>query len=793
MTIDISDNNPRISYTVASGVTQTSFAVPFEFFDDSDVKVYVNDVLKTITTDYTVSGGGGSTGTITMSVTGPATVVFVRKITIERVTDFPTGIDINRAALNTQLDTLTAITADLEDSINRSVRLSESSTSNAPRLPESDAGKVLAWDGSGNLTNISADIGDIAVDVAAAEAAKVASEAAQSASEVAQANSEAAQSAAETAQAGAETAQVAAELAQSIAETARDAASVNADVYADTAAGLSATIVGDQFQVVSGDEVIRYRHDAGPVATEVARYPTSEILTYIDQIDYGPAFVVADEFNNKIMELTRTGGIRTGSLNIEGSFTSASTETVLFDGSGKLNTSAFSVGPVPTSDEYIWAVSDEKGNAILAVDSSGRLVANFELVPSSGGGTTPVSTSRLYDYSVNQVFGYGQSLSVGQTETALSTTQNYDNLMFTRGMRPQYDYTSETESQWYASLVPAVEEISPLVSSLAETPSMGTADMIKQRILAEDGKAYTDHEYQILISTPGYGARTISQLSKGSDHFTRMVTQATYGRDLSNAAGKTHAVQAVTWTQGESDYISRTTRSAYATALNTLISDINTDLKAVTGQTKNIPLISYQISSHIYYGGQTSATADPYIALAISDVEESNPLCVIATPMYQFSYWAGGHIIAESTRWLGAYYGLAYKRVIINQEDWKPLKPIASVRQSNFVEIRFNVPEGPIVFDTTQIAAQPDYGFQLVDASNNAISISSIDIIDVDRIRITAATTIPSGAKVRYAWQGNTITGLGNLRDSQGDTITFDAISSVKRMDNWCLIFELEV
>lgn len=72
--------------------------------------------------------------------------------------------------------------------------------------------------------------------------------------------------AAQLARAGAET-------AEANAESARDSAFVNAAVYADTAAGLAATTVGDQFQVVSGDEIIRYRHDAGPVATEVARYP----------------------------------------------------------------------------------------------------------------------------------------------------------------------------------------------------------------------------------------------------------------------------------------------------------------------------------------------------------------------------------------------------------------------------------------------------------------------------------------------------------------------------------------
>lgn len=314
--------------------------------------------------------------------------------------------------------------------------------------------------------------------------------------------------------------------------------------------------------------------------------------------------------------------------------------------------------------------------------------------------------------------------------------------------------------------------------------------MIKERILAEDRKSYTQHQYQILISTPGYGATTIGQLSKGGSHFSRMVEQATYGKTLANAAGKTHAVQAVTWTQGESDYISGTTQAAYVTALNTMIADINADIKAATGQTKNIPVIGYQISSHIYYASDDF----PDIALAQLEVEAANPLFCIACAMYPFEYHSGGHITNVSTRWLGGYYGLAYKRIVINGEDWKPLKPISSVRQSNFVEIRFNVPSGKLTFDGTQVAAQTNYGFTLQDQNGNAMTISSVEIIDTDRVRINAGTAIPAGAKVRYAFSGDTINGKGNLRDSQGDTITFAMpVGQPKRMDNWCLIFELVI
>ena len=158
MTIDISDNNPRIIYTVAQGVTQTSFAVPFEFFADSDLNVYVDSVLKTITTHYTVSGGDGSTGTVTMSVTGAtggSIVAITRDVTIERVTDFTPGVEINRAALNTQLDTLTAIAADIKDQALRAIRVQDfdpSTTGFEIPLAATRANKVFAFNSSGGVS-----------------------------------------------------------------------------------------------------------------------------------------------------------------------------------------------------------------------------------------------------------------------------------------------------------------------------------------------------------------------------------------------------------------------------------------------------------------------------------------------------------------------------------------------------------------------------------------------------------------------------------------------------------------
>jgi hypothetical protein len=166
MTINIADNSPRISYTVAQGVTQTSFAVPFEFFDNADLNVYIDGTLKTITTHYTVSGGDGSTGTVSMSVTGGtggSTVVITRDIELERTTDFPVSGAFNIVALNTELDRLVAIAADLDDRASRALQLTDFDAAVSLVLPEVDTrkGKTLAFNASTGAVEAGPSISDV--------------------------------------------------------------------------------------------------------------------------------------------------------------------------------------------------------------------------------------------------------------------------------------------------------------------------------------------------------------------------------------------------------------------------------------------------------------------------------------------------------------------------------------------------------------------------------------------------------------------------------------------------------
>jgi|GEM_PF-844950 len=74
---------------------------------------------------------------------------------------------------------------------------------------------------------------------------------------------------------------VSAGVAADRSEAARDAATVNADAFASVSAGLAAVVDGVQFQVISGDEIIRYERVDASTATEVSRYPTKG---YVDEV-----------------------------------------------------------------------------------------------------------------------------------------------------------------------------------------------------------------------------------------------------------------------------------------------------------------------------------------------------------------------------------------------------------------------------------------------------------------------------------------------------------------------------
>lgn len=175
--ITIADATPRVQYTVGSTPTTGPYTIPWPYYDEDDILVYVDDTLQTITTDYTVSGtavdDGFSGGSITfVSSISSVTVTLRRDIPVARVTDFPSSGPFDIAALNTQLDKSYAILQQYEETINRSlVRALTSTETYSLDWPDgaTATGQALLISTSGlSIGPSAADISGAAANAAAA-------------------------------------------------------------------------------------------------------------------------------------------------------------------------------------------------------------------------------------------------------------------------------------------------------------------------------------------------------------------------------------------------------------------------------------------------------------------------------------------------------------------------------------------------------------------------------------------------------------------------------------------------
>jgi hypothetical protein len=394
-------------------------------------------------------------------------------------------------------------------------------------------------------------------------------------------------------------------------------------------------------------------------------------------------------------------------------------------------------------------------------------------------------------WAITHVITYGQSLSQGfYNKPVLSTHERYSSLRFNGGVRVQDGVQDKGVEAAYAQFVPLIET---QWGDKAETPTSGTLNMAMQLIEQENLQSSVKLPYQFVGSAPGEGSMDIATLSAPGRYYTRLLLDIAQGKRLADVRGKTYGVGAITWTQGESDDSGRTSIPAYIARLRTLRADVDRDAKAMTGQKQDVEMITYQVATHRRFDQPY-----PHIALALLEASHEDPHIHLAVPMYIFSYLDGGHTDNRSTEWMGAYYGLVLKRILVDHATWMPLEPLTWQRFGATAVLRFNVPAPPLRWDTTQVAGNSDYGFSLRLPSGNLLPIRSVSITGPDEVRITAQSAIPAGTHVEYAFNGVGIAGSrygprGNLRDSQGDAIRFNDGRESMRLDNWCVIFDVQL
>jgi hypothetical protein len=424
------------------------------------------------------------------------------------------------------------------------------------------------------------------------------------------------------------------------------------------------------------------------------------------------------------------------------------------------------------------------------------LLGNIERFPAE---STSGSVNIPWDWA--GIIGTGQSLAVGtEGNPPLTTSQPFNNLKLSleKVMVPPWDSNNSA-----FKMIPLVEPVREYGyyyggaypgNIFGETPHAAMANQITSLVRAASGKDYISVHTNV-----GETGQGIDALSKGAAETTysgrayaATLFEVNAIKRLATQEGKTYGVGAIIITHGERD----AGNTSYESQLHTLWSDYNKDIKAITGQTQSIPMFIVQQNSC----GSTGTSASMQTQWRAGVDYPGDMVCV--GPNYQRQYAADGvHLTAAGYQQLGEQFAKVYYERVVLGRDWQPLQPAGVQKSGNIITVHFNVPVGPLVWDTT--LPQPNQstltewkngkGFEVY-TSTQRITISSVEIAG-DSVKITCAGDVPSsGVKVGYAFNGGTKRDGGTCRwGLLRDSDQFKGYNSGKALPNFCVSFEMAV
>jgi hypothetical protein len=167
--VTLSAATARINYPGAASTGP--FSVPFRFFANSDLRVVKRsaageDTVLTYSTDYTATGAGNATGTVTL-VTALAvgeTIAILRVRTTPQAVSFKNGGQYFGSSHEDALDQLAMVDSQQQDHLDRAFRVMESyDPANLTLDLKPETGKVVGWASATQLTNLTLDSSAVAL------------------------------------------------------------------------------------------------------------------------------------------------------------------------------------------------------------------------------------------------------------------------------------------------------------------------------------------------------------------------------------------------------------------------------------------------------------------------------------------------------------------------------------------------------------------------------------------------------------------------------------------------------
>lgn len=590
-------------------------------------------------------------------------------------------------------------------------------------------------------------------------------------------------------QASSNAAVAAAESEVAKAQQAADAAQLSAKVYATAAEGLAATAVSGYFNVVASDNkefLILYKNNAG-AAVEIKRYPSSNAVGYvIDRLaeDATAIFAVVDSSGSAGLlikhDLIKTSDIelsvdriQMGDQSVTRSDEAAFT---IIDEFGFVGLVVPNTGIEPTTEHVVgFSVDDVLKENQIALASSANVVREYN---------TEVARP-IWQY--NHFIQDGQSLSTDfEGYPALSKTPRLGNMMLGNSPRPASRANPDYIPLGVSTLTPmksVVQDSSTggTILSDAQVAALpaGSSNEGESSIVSMTNFAKALHNQRLQVanddtrtfigSSCGVNGQTIEQLSKGNatNRWQRLVQAAEKVKAISVTDGKTYGIVSVSFLQGEFNYSTAwggvATLSEYKDKMNIFYNDIETDIVAgISGQTQPPLFLTYQTGA-----SYTNDANNLAIGMAQWELSKERRNWVLATPVYPYPD-KGGHLTANSYRWIGKQFAKVWHRVVELGQDWKPLSPISASTKDREAIITFHVPHPPLKFDTPYVGRTAttyvNKGFTSFD-STGSLAISSVEIAADCVVRLKFSRSPVGQVFIRYG-DKTVHNGNGCLRDS---------------------------
>lgn len=394
----------------------------------------------------------------------------------------------------------------------------------------------------------------------------------------------------------------------------------------------------------------------------------------------------------------------------------------------------------------------------------------------------------------NIYLAFGQSNSNGTSSLRLHTTVDFTDggiRLFGRDGRQ----LRAGGSSWCDQAFPgSVYDFSVLAATEAQEPlrtyTQEVFYMKAMQILNARQVAATSQRHDGVVMTLGHTLYPISQLIKGNNSYTNVIGAATRINAIAVAAGKTPVIRGILWVQGESDFAA--SGSGYAATLATLRNDLNTDLKAVTGQSQNIPLFAVQPSN--FSSGSSPNSGILYPVLDILAAHVANPgNIILCGPTYAAENVTASnlHYLGVQSARFGAGVGNALARVVVDGQTWEPIRPQSVNRSGNIVDIQFFVPNGSLVLDTTYTSNTPDgfFGFDFRQTGGTT-TLQSVTLLNSNTLRFTLSGAPDGTSPFIRAGRNSAGTQVFSGPRTGARTCLRDSASTDPRWCNWCVHFD---